>query len=48
MIVEKGTHEELMVLDQTYAKLWNMQIKNSLGTTIASRSASISNFDNKT
>jgi ABC-type multidrug transport system fused ATPase/permease subunit len=32
VIVERGTHEELLALNQSYAALWNMQIRSSLDT----------------
>ncbi len=28
-VVERGTHEALIELDQHYARLWNMQIRSS-------------------
>ena len=36
VVAEKGTHEELLSLNQIYAKLWNMQIKSTVGSSSSS------------
>ncbi|GMH55865.1 hypothetical protein TrRE_jg87, partial [Triparma retinervis] len=30
-VAERGTHDELMALNGTYAELWNMQLKSVSG-----------------